>query len=82
MEYKDNFEASSKYSSTCYDDWSERYYCTDLYYYESRELLDKALESIKAYSAKLYNYADVRVIENPIDTDYPWAVAVETYMEA
>ncbi len=82
MEYTDSFEAISKYSHTCFDDWSNKYCCTDIYYYGRKELMNKALEAIKAYCAEQNNDTEIRVIENPINSEYPWAIAVEMYMEA
>lgn len=79
MEYKDSFEAISKYSHTCFDDWSDKYCCTDIYYYVSKELMDKALKAIKAYCAEQNNNPEIRVIEHPINSEYPWAIAVEMY---
>ena len=79
MEYTDYFEAISKYSHTCFDDWSNKNCCTDIYCYESKELVDKALEAIKTYYAEQSGNPEIRVIEHPIYSEYPWVIAVEMY---
>lgn len=76
MEYKDNFEAAGKYTNTTFDDWSNGYFYTEIYYYYDEEVCDRALEAVKEW----YKNRDIDVLEkikHPMNSDCPFAIAVE-----
>lgn len=76
MEYNDYFEAECKRTNTVFDDWSNCYFYSEIYYYYDEEVCDRALEAVQ----KWYKDRDMDVLEkvtHPMNSEYPFAIAVE-----